>query len=113
MADAQLLELRLFTVKPGMREEFDRVSREGTVPLMRKIGITVVAHGPSLYDEDTYYLLRAFDDEKQRTELGASLYEQPEWEQYDEPVGAMMAAYSTVVFPMSTEAIKHMAEFGA
>lgn len=113
MTDAQLLELRLFTVKPGMREEFDRVSREGTVPLMRKIGITVVASGPSLYDEDTYYLLRAFDNEEQRVSLGASLYEQPEWEQFDEPVGAMMAAYSTVVFPMSVEAVKHMAEFGA
>lgn len=113
MTGARLLELRLFTVHPGTREEFDRVSREGTVPLMREIGIDVVACGPSLYDEDTYYLLRAFDDEKQRVELGASLYEHAEWARYDEPVGAMMAAYSTVVFPMSAEAIKHMTEFDA
>jgi hypothetical protein len=109
----RLLELRVFKLHPGTREEFDRVSREDTVPLMRKIGITVVAFGPSLYDEDSSYLLRAFDDEQQRVELGGSLYELPEWEQYDEPVMKMIADYHTVVFPMSAEAIEHMAEFGA
>jgi hypothetical protein len=108
-----LLELRLFTLHPDTREEFDRVSREETVPLMRKIGIVVVASGPALNNENGYYLMRAFENEQQRVELGASLYELPEWERYDEPVSSMIADYSTTVLPMSESAIKHMTGSGS
>ena len=54
-----LLEMRLFKLRPGTRAEFDRISREGTIPLMRTLGITVIAHGPSMNNENGYFLLRA------------------------------------------------------
>ena len=68
MGDSEhsLLELRMFKLHPGTREEFHRISRDGTVPLMRQLGITVVAHGPSLNDDESYHLLRTFSSEQER-----------------------------------------------
>ena len=40
---------------------------------MRQLGITVVAHGPSLNDDESYYLLRTFSSEQERIELSQSL----------------------------------------
>ncbi|MFD4986143.1 hypothetical protein ACFWMQ_13260 [Streptomyces sp. NPDC058372] len=105
-----LLEIRLFTVKPGERDEFHRVSRDGTVPLMRDHGITVVAHGPSLNDEDGYYLLRAFRSEEERVALSQSVYATDVWlRKYEDVVPAMMAAYQTSVVPVPRAALKEFA----
>lgn len=94
-----LLEIRLFKVKPGSREEFDRISREGTIPLMRRLGITVLAHGPSLNNENGYFLLRAFSSEQERVERSQSVYATDEWlAEYDGPVTAMIEDYDTSVF---------------
>ncbi|KOX05188.1 MULTISPECIES: NIPSNAP family protein [unclassified Streptomyces] len=112
MSDAApwLLEIRLFTVKPGLREEFHRISRDGTIPLMRDCGITVVAHGPSRNDEDGYYLLRAFRSEEERVALSQSVYATDEWlAKYDEVVPEMMASYQTSVVPVPGPALEEFA----
>ncbi|AIG76772.1 Hypothetical protein AJAP_19550 [Amycolatopsis japonica] len=98
-AESWLLEIRLFKVKPGTRAEFDRISREGTIPLMRSLGITVLAHGPSLNNENGYFLLRAFPSEEERVERSQSLYTTDEWlAKYDGPVSSMIDDYDTSVF---------------
>ena len=115
MADANqwLLEIRLFRVRPGMREEFDRVSRDGTIPLMRALGITVVAHGASPNNENGYFLLRAFPSEAERVARAQSLYTTAEWlEKYDESVGAMIEDYDTAVLPVTSDAIRELAGAG-
>ncbi len=97
---AGLLEMRVFTLHPGTREEFDRVSREGTIPMMRRFGIEVIAFGPCLNNDDGYYLLRAFADEDDRVVRSQAIYATEEWTaNYDEPVGAMIAGYLTAVLP--------------
>lgn len=99
-ADAWLLEVRLFKLRPGTRGEFDRISREGTIPLMRRLGITVVAHGPSLNNDNGYFLLRAFASEQERVERSQALYATAEWtEKYDTPVMSMIEDYDTAVLP--------------
>lgn len=105
-----LLEIRLFTLHPGTRTEFDRISREGTVPLMRRQGITVLAHSPAQNDEDGYVLIRAFPSEEDRVRLSQSLYTLPEWERdFDDQVTSMILDYRTAVLPMSLEAIGRLA----
>jgi hypothetical protein len=109
MADKEnrVLEIRLFKVRPGTREEFDRISREGTIPLMRSLGITVVAHGPSLNNDNGYFLMRAFPSEQERVELSQSLYATEEWlSTYDEPVSAMVEDYDTAVMTAEPESIR-------
>lgn len=106
-----LLEIRLFQVREGTREEFDRISREGTIPLMRRLGINVVAFGPSLNNDDGYFLLRAFRSEEERVTLSQSLYVTPEWESsYDAPVTAMIAGYQTAVMPTTGRIIEQLAQ---
>lgn len=95
-----LLEMRLFRLRPGTRDEFDRISREGTIPMMRRFGITVLAHGPTSNDDNGYLLLRTFASEEQRVELSQALYASQEWvDNYDEPVMAMIEEYHTAVIP--------------
>jgi NIPSNAP protein len=109
-ANSWLLEIRLFTLKPGTRAEFDRISREGTIPLMRSLGITVVAHGPSLNNDNGYFLLRAFPSEQDRLERGQSLYTTPEWlANYDDVVPPMIDAYDTAVLSMDAAAFRELA----
>jgi len=111
MADEKswLLEMRLFTLRPGTRAEFDRISREGTIPLMRQMGITVIAHGPSLNNEDGYFLLRVFPSEEDRVERSLAFYENPEWVQkYDAAITAMVEDYTTAVMPAAPELLRQL-----
>ena len=101
-----LLEMRLFTLKPGTRAEFDRISRDGTIPMMRRYGINVVAFGPSLNNEDGYFLLRAFPSEPERVRQSQAIYATDEWEQnYDQPVTSMIADYQTAVMATSEQLV--------
>lgn len=104
-AENGLLEMRLFKVQPGTRAEFDRISRDGTIPMMRRYGIKVVDFGPMLNDENGYFLLRAFESEQDRVEKSQAIYATTEWEEnYDAPVTAMIADYWTAVMP-ATDAL--------
>lgn len=105
MADNDcVLEIRLFIVKPGSREEFHRISEEGTIPLMRRHDIDVVSFGPSLNNDDGYYLIRAFDSEEHRVAHSQVIYSVPEWEEFDKPVSDMIVDYHTTVVPTSRQA---------
>jgi hypothetical protein len=105
VTDNGLLEMRLFKLHPGVRAEFDRISRDGTIPMMRRYGINVVDFGPMLNDEDGYFLLRAFASEEDRVEKSQAIYATAEWEEnYDAPVTAMIADYRTAVIPATRSA---------
>jgi hypothetical protein len=105
-----LLEIRLFTLRPGTRDEFDRISREGTIPMMRRHGINVIAHGPARNDDDGYFLLRAFPAEQQRVEQSQAIYATREWtDNYEEPIMGMIADYHTAVLPMTSELVQGLA----
>jgi hypothetical protein len=104
--DGWLLEIRLFKLRPGTREEFARISRDGTIPLMRQLGITVLAHGPSLNNDNGYFLVRVFRSEEERVTRSQALYATEEWaEKYDAPVTGMIEGYDTAVMPAGSLAL--------
>ncbi|MFJ7944791.1 NIPSNAP family protein [Streptomyces sp. NPDC096354] len=100
-AEVRLLEMRLFKLKPGTGEEFDRISCEGTVPMMRRWGITVLAHGISSTDEDGYYLVRVFDSAEHRLKVSEAFYASEEWQPYEDVVMGMIAEYQAVTAPLA------------
>jgi hypothetical protein len=111
--DDWILEIRLFTVSPDARPEFHRISRDGTIPLMRQCGITVLAHGPSPTDDDGYFLIRAFPSVELRNELVPSVYATKEWEEkYEEPVMKMIQEYHTTLLPVSRRVIEEWSATG-
>lgn len=108
-----LLEIRLFTLRSGTREEFDRISRDGTIPLMRDLGIDVIAHGPSLNNESGYFLMRAFPSETERVERSQAVYATAEWEaKYDAAVMGMIDDYDTTVLPVTPDVLSRLAKLG-
>lgn len=62
----RLVEIRSINLKPGTREEFHRLYIEQALPLLKRWQFDVVAYGPSLHDENSYYVIRRFDEELHR-----------------------------------------------
>lgn len=75
----RLLEIRSYELKPGTRDEYDRLFREEASPLLRQFEIDVVAVGPSRGDPSGYYLMRAFDDLDDRAQSEEAFYSSPAW----------------------------------
>jgi hypothetical protein len=96
-----LLEMRLFRLRPGTGADFDRVSREDTVPMMRRWGITVLAHGPSSSDENGYFLVRAFRSAEERLKVSEEFYASEEWQPYEDTVMGMIESYQAVTTPVT------------
>ncbi|HEX5120217.1 MAG TPA: hypothetical protein VFW65_33950 [Pseudonocardiaceae bacterium] len=108
-----LLEIRLFTLRSGTREEFDRISTDGTIPLMRSLGINVITHGPSLNNENGYFLMRAFPSESERVARSQAVYATAEWEEkYDAAVTGMIDDYDTTVFPVTPDVLSRLTALG-
>jgi hypothetical protein len=76
-----LIEIRTLTLKPGRRDEFHRLYIEQALPLLKRWKFDVVAHGPSLHDENTYYVVRRYDSLAQREQMEDAYYASADWRQ--------------------------------
>ncbi|EFL17572.1 NIPSNAP family protein [Streptomyces sp. C] len=77
-----ILEIRTYRLKPGTGEEFVRVMREESVPLLEAAGIRVVDCGASLVAEDGHeeaYLIRAFASLDEHRDQEAAFYAGEAW----------------------------------
>jgi hypothetical protein len=71
---------------------------EGTVPMLRRYGITVVAYGPSIHDDDHAFLIRSFVSTAERKRQLEAFYGSAEWKStYEDRVTELIASYHTVV----------------
>jgi hypothetical protein len=93
-----VLDVRTYRLVPDRREEFDRIFREGALPMLERHEIDVVAYGPSLDDENSYCLIRSFPSaDLRRTQLDA-FYGSDEWRtRYDDAVMALIESYHVVL----------------
>ena len=76
-----LVEFRSYNLKPGTRDEFQRLFLEAAMPLLQRWQVDVVTYGPSLHDENSYYLIRRFDSLAHREQSEESFYGSGEWRQ--------------------------------
>ncbi|HYC95467.1 MAG TPA: NIPSNAP family protein, partial [Sphingomicrobium sp.] len=53
-----LIELRVYTLKPGTRAAFQQRFEEQILPMLNRYRIELVRAGPSLHDELSFHLLR-------------------------------------------------------
>jgi hypothetical protein len=65
-----MIEIFTINLKPGTRDKFHQLYMSESLPLQKKWKIKVVAYGPSLHDEDSYYVIRSFKnlEDRQQTE---------------------------------------------
>jgi hypothetical protein len=98
-----VLDVRTYRLVPGGRETFDRILREGALPMLGRRQIDVVGYGPSLADDEHYYLARAFPSSSRRRQQLGDFYGSEEWQQrYERDVMELIETYHTVVIPLTS-----------
>ena len=109
-----VVEVRSYTLKPGTRAAFhERFVREA-LPLLRRWQVDVVANGPSLHDDASYYLIRAFPGVSERQRSEDAFYGSREW--IDGPRAAVLAdiaEYTTIVVAVDDGTLAALRRLGA
>ena len=98
---SHLIEIRSLNLKPGAREEFHRLYIEEALPLLKRWNFDVVAHGTSLHDENTYYVIRRFDSLARREQMEDAYYASDDWRQGPrEAILALIENYTDIVLEL-------------
>jgi len=101
------LEIRSYTLKPGTRNDFHRLFMEGAMPLLKRWSVDVVSYGPSLHDENSYYLMRRYDSLAQREESEDAFYSSDDWRQGPrEAILALIENYTEIVLELDDATLK-------
>jgi hypothetical protein len=95
------VEIRSYNLKPGTRDKFHHLFIKEAFPMLRRWNVDVVAYGPSLHDENSYYLMRRFDSLSHREQSEDAFYSSDEWRQGPrEAIIALIESYTEVVFKL-------------
>jgi hypothetical protein len=101
------VEFRSLTLKPGTREQFHRVFTEQSLPLLQRWKMDVIANGPSLHDENTYFVIRRFDSLTQREQVEDAFYDGDDWRLGPrEALVALIENYTDIVLELDDVAVQ-------
>ncbi|WP_431676651.1 NIPSNAP family protein [Kitasatospora sp. KL5] len=105
-----IVEVRTYRLKPGTGEEFVRVMREESVPLLEQAGITVLGCGASLFAEEGHeeaYLIRSFASLAEHREQEQRFYDSAAWTDGPrEAIVSRIEQYHTVVFEVDEAGVQ-------
>ncbi len=102
----KFVEIRSLNIKPGSRDEFHRRYLEKALPLLKKWKMDVVAFGPSLHDENSFYVIRAFDSLEHRQKSEDDYYGSADWREGPREVMVeLIENYIDVVIEMEKETV--------
>ena len=103
------IEIRSLNLKPGAREEFHSLYIEEALPLLKRWNFDVVAHGPSLHDENSYYVIRRFDSLAQREQSEDAYYASDDWRQGPrEAIVALIENYTDIVLELDEDTVQRL-----
>ncbi len=101
------VEFRTLNLKPGTRGQFQRLYVERSLPLLKRWDQDIVAHGPSLHDENTYYVIRRFDSLRHREESEDAFYASDDWRTGPrEAILSLIDTYTDIVLELDAEAVQ-------
>jgi hypothetical protein len=75
-----MIEILILNLRPGTRDEFHQLYINESLPLQQKWNIDVVAHGPSLHDDNSYYVIRSFKGVDERQRQVDAFYNSNDWQ---------------------------------
>jgi hypothetical protein len=75
-----MIEILSLNLKPGTRDKFHQLLVTESFPLQKKWKIKIVANGPSLHDENSYYVIRAFESLEDRQKKEDDFYGSDDWQ---------------------------------
>jgi hypothetical protein len=97
----RVVEIRSYNLKPGTRPAFHRMVVEQAVPMLKRWQVDVIAYGPSLHDDDSYYLMRAYASLEDRQQSQDAFYSSTEWREGPrEPLLALIDSYTSTVIEL-------------
>ena len=97
----RFVELRAYNLHPGTRDEFHRLMFETSFPMLRRWDVDVVAFGPSLHDDSSYYLIRAYGSLEDRQVSQDAFYGSDEWRKGPrESIVSLIESHSSIVIEM-------------
>jgi hypothetical protein len=106
----RLIEIRSYKLKPGAAASFHHAVVSEAVPMLRSWGTDVVAFGPSAHEQDTYFLIRAYDDLEDLQTKQDAFYGSDVWRQGPrESIVSRIESYLNTVLwlsPASTEDLR-------
>jgi hypothetical protein len=100
------VEIRSYSLKPGTRDVFHHAVTERAIPMLRRWDVDVIAYGPSLHDDDSYVLIRAYSslDDRQRSQ--DAFYGSDEWRQGPrEEILRLIESFTSVVLELDAVTI--------
>lgn len=101
------IEIRSYNLKPGTRDQFQRLFLEKAFPMLQRWNVDVVAYGPSLHDQDSYYLMRRYDSLAHREESENAFYGSDEWRQGPrEAIIALIENYTEIVLALDESTLQ-------
>jgi hypothetical protein len=104
---SHFLEISSYNLKPGSGDKFHRLFLEEAMPLLKRWNVDVVAYGPSLHDQNSYYLMRRYDSLAQREESENAFYGSDEWRQGPrEAILALIENYTEIVFELDDASLQ-------
>ena len=93
-----MIEILTLNLKPGIRDKFHQLYITLSLPLLKKWKIEVVAHGPSLHDENSYYVIRAFKSLEDRQKTEDAFYSSDDWQKGPRTtILGLIENYATIV----------------
>ena len=101
------IEIRSYNLKNGTHDEFHRLFIEEAFPMLKRWNVDVVAFGPSLHDENSYYLIRRYDSLAHRAESEDAFYGSDEWRQGPrEAIIALIETYTEIVLELDEVTVR-------
>lgn len=74
-----LYELRNYRVRPGCRDQLVDLMEQVIIPFQTEMGMVIVASFVAEEDPDVYVWIRRFEDEQEREQLYAAVYQSDRW----------------------------------
>jgi hypothetical protein len=103
----RLVEIRTLTLRPGTRGRFQGLFTERSLPLLRRWGFDVVAFGPSVHDDVSFYVVRSFASLAERQSAEDAFYGSDDWRQGPrELMLACIESYVDAVLELDTAVVE-------
>ena len=106
-ASKKVVEIRSYNLKPGTRDRFHELFLKEALPMLKRWKVDVIAHGPSLHDQDSYFLIRGFNGVDIRQKEEDAFYGSDEWIKGPrERVLADIDSYTTIVIELDEATVR-------
>jgi hypothetical protein len=97
-----IVEVRTYTVKPGMRETFIEFFEQRSIPAMRALGMGVGGPFLDLENPDVFVWLRMFPSLEERDRMKEAFYEGALWKNELEAIAMPMLESYDVALTAAT-----------